>query len=182
MRRWRAPATATATERTMAEAAPKSVNTFVKAESATARFLRGRILHCQHRWAEARESFDRVGRSDLEFGVRALYWRAAAAYVEQSKPDAVILAPGYLYLTFNRYWSVPADTVPVLRVTRGAELNWPWRFSSSRRVALVLSHAGPAEERVREHLDATRQRVAEMNFPAQNGIRIYVYEPRVPPE
>jgi len=109
-------------------------------------------------------------------------WRAAAAYVEESKPDAVILAPGYLHLSFLRYWRVSADAVPVLQVARGAELNWPWRVHASRRIALVLSHAGPAEERVREHLDATRQRVAEINFPAQNGIRVYVYESRTPPD
>ncbi|HLG42039.1 MAG TPA: protein kinase, partial [Planctomycetota bacterium] len=64
----------------------------LKAESATARFLRGRILHGQHRWAEARESFDRVGRSDLEFGVRALYWRAAAAYFQAFETDPTLLS------------------------------------------------------------------------------------------
>lgn len=115
------------------------------------------------------------------FGYRLRYgkedWRRAAAYVEQSKPDAVILTPAYIHLAFHRYWSVPPGAVPVVRMLPGSELSLPWRVSSARRIALVLSHAGPAEERLRQHLDDTRRRVAEMNFTAQNGIRVYLYEP-----
>jgi 4-amino-4-deoxy-L-arabinose transferase-like glycosyltransferase len=114
------------------------------------------------------------GAPGARFGYRFRYgkenWAGAAAFVRQEHPDVVILAPGYLYLPFDRY---PIGQSREIRTTAGV-------FSPpdvhARGVALILSHAGPAEERLRTELDATYPRIAEATFPAQNLIRVIVYD------
>jgi hypothetical protein len=48
-------------------------------------------------------------------------------------------------------------------------------LGSARRVALVVSHGGPAEDRLRAALDARGRLTAEKFLPRSAGIRIFVY-------
>ncbi len=107
---------------------------------------------------------------DFRFGKED--WRTAAAFVAAEKPDAVLLAPGYLQLPFERYWD-PSLPAPLLGIPEGAG-SLP-DLGSARRVALVLSHGGPAEDRLRTALDARGRLTAEKFLPRSAGIRIFVY-------
>ena len=109
------------------------------------------------------------------FGYRFRYgkenWAGAAAFVRQERPDTVILAPGYLRLAFDRYPRGPCREIPM-----GADAFAPPHIDDARRVALVIAHAGPPEEQIRADLDAAYPKIAEASFPAQNMIRVIVYD------
>ncbi len=120
------------------------------------------------------------GAPGERFGYRFRYgkenWAGTAAFVRQEHADVVILAPGYLYLPFDRY---PRGQAREIRVTSGVFS--PDEMHDARRVALVLSHAGPPEEKLRTQFDATYPRIAQAAFPAQNLIRVFVYDASPPP-
>jgi uncharacterized membrane protein len=113
------------------------------------------------------------------FGYRFLYgkenWAGAAAFVRQQRADTVILAPGYLNLPFDRYPRGESREIQ----TRGDSFAPP-DLHYARRVALVLSHTGPAEDRLRGRLDAIYPQIAQAIFPAQDMIRVVVYDASAP--
>jgi len=115
------------------------------------------------------------GAPGSRFGYQFQYgkenWAGAAAFVRQEHPDVVILAPGYLYLPLDRY---PMQPLREIRTIAGVFS--PPEIHNARGVALILSHAGPAEERLRTALDATYPQIAHATFPAQNLIRVIVYD------
>jgi len=99
-------------------------------------------------------------------------WRDAAAFAASEQPDLILLAPSYLQLPFERYWptSAPATLVGVPEGSGTLP-----DLGSARRVALVLSHSGPAEDRLRLALDSRARLVSEKFLPRAAGIRIFVY-------
>ena len=99
-------------------------------------------------------------------------WRAATSFVASQQPGLVLLAPAYLELPFSRYWdsSLPA---PLLAIPEGSG-SLP-DLGSARRVVLVLSHSGPAEDRLRLALDVRGHLTSEKFLPRSAGIRIFVY-------
>ena len=107
------------------------------------------------------------------FGYRFRYakenWAGATDFIRQNHVNAVILAPGFLRLPFDRYSrgdarEILADSSAVPDVRAG------------ERVALVLSHTSPAQDDLRATMDATYGRVAQMDFTSQNLIRVIVYD------
>ena len=88
------------------------------------------------------------------FGYRFRYakenWPGAAAFVRQEQADAVIIAPGYLNLALDRY---PRGAVRKIRTP--ADSSALPDLKGAQRVALLMSHSGQAQERLRAALDAT---------------------------
>ncbi len=113
------------------------------------------------------------------FGYRFYYgkenWAGAADFVRQERVDTVILAPGYLYLAFDRY---PRRGSREIQLANGSS-SVP-DLHDAKRVALVLSHDGAAEERLRSSLDGAYPQVAEAIFSPQNMIRVIVYDSSAP--
>jgi hypothetical protein len=113
------------------------------------------------------------------FGYRFLYgkenWAGAAAFVRQQRADTVILAPGYLNLPFDRYSRGESREIQTIGDSLAAS-----ELHDARRVALVLSHTGPAEDRLRDRLDAIYPQIAQAIFPAQDMIRVVVYDASAP--
>jgi uncharacterized membrane protein len=113
------------------------------------------------------------------FGYRFYYgkenWAAASDFVRQEHADTVILAPGYLYLAFDRY---PRGGSREIQMANGSS-SAP-DLHGAKRVALVVSHDGPAEQRLRSSLDQAYPQVAEAIFSPQNMIRVIVYDTSIP--
>jgi Dolichyl-phosphate-mannose-protein mannosyltransferase len=109
------------------------------------------------------------------FGYRFYYgkenWAAASDFVRREHADTVILAPGYLYLAFDRY---PRGGSREIQLANGSPSAPDLR--GAKRVALVLSHDGPAEQRLRSSLDEAYPQIAEAIFSPQNMIRVIVYD------
>ena len=109
------------------------------------------------------------------FGYRFFYgkenWAGAANFVRQERVDTVILAPGYLYLAFDRY---PRGGSREIQLANGSSSAPDLR--GAKRVALVLSHDGTAEHRLHSSLDEAYPQVAEATFSPQNMIRVIVYD------
>ena len=99
-------------------------------------------------------------------------WREAASFAASEQPGLILLAPDYLQLPFQRYWpsSAPATLVGV-----PAGSGVLPDLGSARRVALVLSHSGPGEDRLRLNLDSRAHLTSEKLLPRSAGIRIFVY-------
>jgi hypothetical protein len=119
------------------------------------------------------------GAPGSAFGYRFLYgkenWAGASAFVRQQQADTVILAPGYLNLPFDRYLRGKSREIQ----TVGGSFSPP-DLQDARRVALVLSHTSSAEDRLREHLDSIYPQLAQATFPAQDMIRVIVYDASAP--
>jgi len=107
---------------------------------------------------------------DFRFGKED--WRTAASFVASQQPDVVLLAPAYLELPFARYWN---SSVPALLLGIPEGSGTLPDLGSARRVVLVLSHGGSAEDRLRTALDARGRLTAEKFLPRSAGIRIFVY-------
>lgn len=117
-------------------------------------------------------------KSTLGYGLRygKEDWRSAVEYVRAQKPDAVILAPEYIRIAFDRYWRA-AEKQPAFYysvVDSGGVPN----VGNARRVVLVLSHEGFLEEGLSGPGGLARDRnlVIQKVFPAQSGIRVFVYD------
>ena len=101
-------------------------------------------------------------------------WPTAAAWVAAEKPQAVVLAPAYLQFAFARYWK-PGPGLPATFVLPDDAGHLP-NLAAARRVAIVLSHDGPAEESLRQEIAAGRALAGQHFFPQQTGIRVFVYD------
>ena len=113
------------------------------------------------------------------FGYRFRYakenWAGTAAFVRRERVDAVILAPGFLTLPMGRYPHGEAREIQTL-----ADSSAIPDLYGDQRVALVLSHFGAAQERLRAAMDAAYPRVAEESFLSQNPIVVLVYDTSPP--
>lgn len=98
-------------------------------------------------------------------------WPGAAAFIRQEQADTVVVSPGYLDLALDRY---PRGAVR--EISTLADSSAVPDFSDARRIALVTSHSGAPQERLRATLDASYTRIAEEVFPSQNSIRVIVYD------
>jgi hypothetical protein len=98
-------------------------------------------------------------------------WAGAATFVRQENADLVILAPSFLQLPFNRYSQGKAREIETPLGSSAVP-----NLAGAHRVALVLSHAGKAEEELHSAMDAKYARVAEAVFSPQNMIRVTVYD------
>ena len=103
-------------------------------------------------------------------------WPGAAAFIRQERADAVVVAPGYLSLALDRY---PRGAVR--EISTLADSSAVPDLGDARRVALVISHSGVSQERLRAALDATYGRIAEEILPSQNSIRVVVYDTSLRP-
>jgi hypothetical protein len=103
-------------------------------------------------------------------------WPGAAAFIRQQQADMVVVSPGYLNLALDRYPRGAVREISTLADSSAAP-----DLRDARRVALVTSHSGVAQELLRASLDASYTRIAEKVFPSQNSIRVIVYDtPPVP--
>lgn len=103
-------------------------------------------------------------------------WRGAAEWVASREPDAIILAPSYLELAFDRYYRPPSTGgAPERFLVREGHEELP-DLGEVQRIALVLSHEGEAGERLRARLDEVGLRVEETSFPQMVTIRVALYE------
>lgn len=107
-------------------------------------------------------------------------WTYAAMVVDQANVDAVILAPGYIHLAFERY----SHLSPAVRRYYFGALSGPGQIgadilpdlSGTPRIALVLSHEGPAELALIDQLKGRARPVMDNWIGYQAGIRILVFE------
>lgn len=111
----------------------------------------------------------RLGPLTVRFGKEQ--WRDAATIVDAAAPDLVVCAPGYLALALDRYRRGPA---PRLDVPEGG----PAPPLPAGRIALIVSHGGPAEEALAAQLAARGPVVTDTTLPAQLGIRVLVVDAR----
>src|SRR5262249_21883372 len=85
------------------------------------------------------------------FGYRLRYakedWPGAAAFIRKQRTDVVVVSPGYLSIALDRYSLGKAREAPT-SATPSDPAN-----VSGERTALVISHGGPAEERLRAAFD-----------------------------
>jgi hypothetical protein len=114
-------------------------------------------------------------------------WGEAAAFVRGHEPDAVLLAPAFLYLAFDREWWLQDST-------RGARSQperhgWPAKSGGpdgrdsdgiplpavGRRVAVVTSRLGDDETRLLRAFPPGSL-VAERWYPQQSGVRVRIFE------
>jgi hypothetical protein len=109
-------------------------------------------------------------------------WPAAAEYVRALEPDAVIIAPAYIRIPFERYWKdaglKASATMPEKPVAfyYGVVGSGGVPHVTARRVILVLSHAGPMEEGLPAGLARNRRLIDEKFFLHHSGIRVFVYD------
>jgi 4-amino-4-deoxy-L-arabinose transferase-like glycosyltransferase len=108
---------------------------------------------------------------ELQYGKED--WRGAARFVAENEPDAVLLAPAYLRLAFDRYFRGTGD-VTRLVVPEGST-SLP-DLGTARRLALVLSHDGAAEEALRAALDRRARLIAAATFPQGCAVRVFIYQ------
>ena len=103
-------------------------------------------------------------------------WPGAAAFVRQEHADTLIVAPEYLSLALDRY---PLGAVWEIRTPANSSALPD--LKGKRRVALLISHSGLAQIRLRDALDTTYPRIAERVFSSQNSIQVVVYDTSPPP-
>jgi hypothetical protein len=108
-------------------------------------------------------------------------WRAAAEYVRETQPDAVILAPAYIGIAFDRYWNAAtakagAPHKPVGFRYGAVDSGGVPYVGNAQRVVLVLSHAGPVEEGLIGGLGRNHRLSEARLFLHQSGIRVFVYD------
>jgi len=104
-------------------------------------------------------------------------WPGAAAYVRAANPDAVILAPAYIRIPFERYWAAPPPKIVKFHYGVVDSGGVPY-VGDARRVVLVLSHESSEEEGLsgRGGLGRDRPLFAQKHFLQQSGIRVFVYD------
>ena len=112
-------------------------------------------------------------------------WDEAAAFVREQKPDVVLLAPAFLFLSFDRAWLQQGSGVGPQPERAG----WPGGTGGAngndsdglplpavgRRVAIVTSRLTDDLARLKKAYAPFRL-TAERWFPQQSGIRVLVYD------
>jgi hypothetical protein len=112
-------------------------------------------------------------------------WDQVAAFVREQHPDAIVIAPGFLYLSFDREWLQQGGGRGPQPERRG----WPGDSGGregrdsdgiplpaiGRRIAIVTSRLGDQEARLLRAFDP-RTKVAERWYPQQSGIRVVIFE------
>jgi 4-amino-4-deoxy-L-arabinose transferase-like glycosyltransferase len=100
-------------------------------------------------------------------------WPDAAAYVAAERPDAVVFAPHFVRIAFQRYWKNADAARPAVFFAAGesGELPDP---QLAPRIAVVASHTGPPDEAWLASLSQTWSIEAERVFPAGAGIRVKI--------
>jgi hypothetical protein len=98
-------------------------------------------------------------------------WAGTAAFLRNAHADVIILAPGYLRLPLDRYSIGDAREIAVPFDSSALP-----DLAGAHRVALVLSHSGEPQERLRAQMDRAARRVAEVDFTPQNLIQVIVYD------
>jgi 4-amino-4-deoxy-L-arabinose transferase-like glycosyltransferase len=114
------------------------------------------------------------------FGYRLRYakesWPEAVQEVRSVGPDMIVFVPDYISDAFNWYWN-PGPERKVVGVPESGTIP---DLGRARRAAVVLSHTNGQERTVLAHFDACCRRVESRLFPAQAGIRVYIYDAVLP--
>jgi len=103
-------------------------------------------------------------------------WPEAAQFVRSVGPDMIVFVPDYISEPFNWYWR-PGPGRKVAGVPESGAMP---ELGRARRAAVVLSHTDGQERAVLAHFDACCRRVESRLFPAQAGIRVYIYDAALP--
>jgi hypothetical protein len=103
-------------------------------------------------------------------------WPGAAGFIRASKADTVLVAPGFMKIPLARY---SLGTARIVEVPHDSSTSPD--LPGARRVALVLSRIGRAQEVLLRGMDANHTRLAEVAFHSQNLIRVVIYDTDPPP-